>query len=122
VIYDGLNVSTAGSVMSADVGGATGAFTVDGGCTVRNTLRQTVYVEACDVTPDSVGAVQRARLVPGGTLTLPAPQGVWLVIFYTQLRVEWAIGWAATGTILMYGLAGWGAGDIAGRIWAARRG
>lgn len=120
--FDGVDVTTGGTIMPVDHAGASGAFTVDQAATLRNTLRETVYLEAADVTPDTVVAIRRVRLVPGATLALPAPQGVWLVAWDTQLRLEWAIGWAATGTILLYGLAGWGAGDIAGRLIYSRRG
>ncbi|MHB1670176.1 hypothetical protein [Thiomonas sp.] len=120
--YDGLDVTTIGTLMPADHPDATGAFTLDAGGTIRNTLRQTVYVEAADVTPETIVSVKRFRLVPGATASLPAPQGVWLVAWVTQLRVEWTIGWLFGGTVLLWGLAGWGAGDIVGRVWDSARG
>ena len=124
MIYDGLTVTTTGTPMAADYPDATGAFTLDAGATIRNDLRQPLYFEAADVTPTSVVSVKRFRLVPGATNTLPSPQGVWLVAWMSRLRVEWAIGWCLTGQLALWGLAGWGAGDIAGRLWNryARRG
>ncbi len=122
--YDGLDFTTTGTIMPADMGSVTGAVTIDAGATVKNGLRQTVYCAALDVTPTTVVAVKRFRLVPGAANTLPTPQGVWLVAWDTTMRLEWAIGWCLTGQLALWGLAGWGAGDIAGRLWNryARRG
>ena len=119
--YQGLTIQSGTTPMPVDVGGATATFTLAAAGSITNASKTVLYVAAADVTPEGVGTIRRARLVPGGTLTLSQPQGVWLVQYDTQLRLEWAAGVVLSGTFVLWGLAGWGAGDIIGRIIAARR-
>lgn len=120
--YDGLDFTTGGTVLPTDMPHVTGAVTVDAGMTIRNDLRRPIFAVAADVTPTDVVAIKRFRLLPGATYTLPAPQGVWLVAWETNLRAEWAIGWAFTGNFILWTLAGFGAGDIISRAWRSWKG
>lgn len=121
MLYDGLDVTSSASPSPVTTDDATGAFTLSAGGTIRNALRKTLFLVSADATPESVVGVRRAVLVPGASWDLAAPKGVWLVVFDTRARFEWALGWMLTGRFALWGLAGYGAGTVVGQAYQAIR-
>lgn len=67
------------------------------------------------------GVVRAWTLDPGQTAHLPQPSsGMWAVIARSEADVRRAAVWRTLGAVLLWGLAGWGAGSIVVNIMERR--
>jgi|GEM_PF-5222898 len=102
--------------------------TVDGdvlwiGCAAHltNAADHTVVVAAVEA--ETEGATVHAwTLDPGGSIDLPAPSGAaWAVVAEPESSVARDNVYRIMGNLLLWGLAGWGAGSIVASIVLAFR-